>query len=218
MSTDRLSALLEAPGIERASRLITAPVPVLPALADVLPERGLRPGSVVSTGGVGATSLAMALVAEASKDSWTAVVGMPSVGLRAGAELGVDLDRVVVLGQAPGEQIADVLSAVIDAFDIVITRALAPRITRKITGRIRERDAVVVSVGDWGGSDLELRGTSMRWHGIDDGHGHLSARTIDVNITGRRGAARGRRATLWLPDPDGEVSLAHDTKVVSLAR
>src|SRR5690349_19397575 len=99
MSSDQLTALLEAPGIERASRLIAAPVPVLPALADVLPERGLRPGSVVSTGGIGATSLALALVAEASKDSWTAVVGMPSVGLCAGAELGVDLDRVVVVGQ-----------------------------------------------------------------------------------------------------------------------
>jgi hypothetical protein len=215
---DRLAALIaEAPGLARASHLNTARIPVLPAFADVLPERGLRPGSMVSVTGTGATSLALGLVAEASKTSWTACVGMPELGLAAGEELGVDLDHLVVVPD-PRDNWTDVLAALVDAFDIVLARPPQARVARKLSGRVRERDAVLVAIGDWPDSDIRLQGTSSRWHGIGAGHGHLAARTLDIVVTGRRAAARPRHAALWLPDVTGEIRVVNDASVTRLVR
>ncbi len=216
--TDRLATLIaEAPGLARASHLNTARIPVLPAFAEVLPEGGLRPGSMVSTTGVGATSLALGLIAEASKTSWTACVGLPWIGLAAGEELGVDLDHLVVVPD-PKNQWTDVLAALVDAFDLVLCQPPATRIARKLCGRVRERDAVLVAVGDWPDSDVSLHGTASTWHGIGAGHGHLAARTIDVAVTGRRAASRPRHMTLWLPDVESEIRVVGDATVTRLAR
>jgi hypothetical protein len=53
--------------------------PVLPAVREVLPQRTLVRGSIVSVAaGTGATSLAFALVAEATQQGhWVAFVGLP---------------------------------------------------------------------------------------------------------------------------------------------
>ena len=219
--TDRLAALIaEAPGLARASHLNAARIPVSPAFADVLPERGLRPGSTLSVGGVGATSIALGLVAEASKTSWTACVGMPELGLAAGEELGVDLDHLVVVPD-PKDQWTDILAALVDAFDIVLAHPPQARVAtraRKLSGRIRERDAVLVAIGAWPDSDIRLQGTSSRWHGIGAGYGHLAARTIDVVVTGRRAAAQPKTTTLWLPDVTGEIRVSNDASVTRLER
>ena len=217
--TDQLAALIaEAPGLARASHLNSARIPVLPAFEDVLPERGLRPGSTVQITGTGATSLALALIAEASTTSWTACVGMPELGLRAGAELGLDLDRLVVVGD-PREQWTDVLAALVDAFDVVLAHRRvfrATRSARRIAGRVRERDAVLVVVGEHKESDITIEGTSATWRGIGAGYGHLAARTVDITVSGRRAAARPRRTTIWLPDAGGEIRAAHDASVADL--
>src|SRR5207302_7365787 len=68
-------------------------LPVLPALAELLPEGGLRRGSTVTVLG-DATSLALALLAGPSQaGSWCAAVGLPSLGLVAAAEVGIVLER-----------------------------------------------------------------------------------------------------------------------------
>ena len=121
MTADRLSVLLaEAPGLERASRLAPPRLPVLPAFEEILPDAALRPGTTLSITGSASTSLALALLARASRESWTAAVGLPSLGLRAATELGVDLDHLVVVAE-PGKRSTDVLAAVVDAFDVVLT-------------------------------------------------------------------------------------------------
>ena len=79
---------------------------MLPPSRPLLPGGGLRRGATVSVtaaaGVGGATSLALALVAEASRaGSWVAAVGLPSLGLVAADELGVALERLVLVA-APG--------------------------------------------------------------------------------------------------------------------
>src|SRR5919106_1534888 len=102
--TDAVRALLAgSPALQRASRLAPTRLPVLPAFEDILPFGGLRPGTTIGVTGVGATSLALSLVARASRELWTAAVGLPSLGLRAAAELGVDLDHLVVVAE-PGKR------------------------------------------------------------------------------------------------------------------
>ena len=71
-------------------------LPVLPALADLLPD-GLRRGSSIGVSGPGSRSLVLALIAEAtSSGSWAAVVGDPDLGLVAAAEVGVALERLAM--------------------------------------------------------------------------------------------------------------------------
>jgi hypothetical protein len=113
-----------------------------------------------------------------------------------------------------------VLGALVDAFDIVVARPpkLPDRDTRKLSGRIREQASVLLVIGGWTEAELRLDGRSPRWHGIGSGHGHLAARTITVSVSGRGAAARGREATLWLPDEDGRVSMVSQASVTPLRR
>src|SRR5438552_3797818 len=120
MVIDRVRALLaEAPGLERASRLVSSRLPVHEAFEGVLQDGGLRPGSTVGVTGIGATSIALALVARASQEMWTAIVGFPALGLAAASELGVDLEHVVVVTD-PRRQWTSVLGALVDSFDVVL--------------------------------------------------------------------------------------------------
>lgn len=209
---DRVRALLaDSPDLERASDLAPTHLPVADAFTPLL--AGLRPGSVLGVTGIGATSLALALVARASTDSWTAVAGLPALSLVAASELGVAIDRVVVVPEAG----IDALAAVVDAFDLVVARpALSARDVRNLHARIRERDAVFVTIGPTVEADLRLQSASAEWHGIDGGHGYLRARKLTVTAVGRGSAAQTKRTTLWLPDDEGGVSSATD--VVSLRR
>ena len=191
-------------------------LPVLPALEDLLPGGGLRRGATVSVGAAagvgGATSLALALVAQASTaGSWVAAVGLPSLGLVAADELGVALERLVLVAAPERDAWGGVVAALVDGFDLVILPAgragVRPADARRLVARARERGTVLVQLGSgWPeGADLALQITRARWEGIDDGHGHLQARKVRVTRRGRGEAAPPRRADLWLPAADGGV-------------
>jgi hypothetical protein len=187
-------------------------LPVLSPLEGLLPEGGLRRGSVVGvTGPAGATSLALALVAGASvTGSWCAVVGVPSLGVAAAAELGLALERLALV-PFPAAQWATVTAALLDALDVVVVRParpVRPADARRLAARARERGSVLVPLAAgppaWPeGLDLRLRAVGATWHGLGSGHGHLRARRVEVVASGRGAAARERRVALWLPGPGG---------------
>src|SRR5690606_20324526 len=200
-------------------------VPVLPALEPLLPGAGLRRGSTVAVGArpgvTGATSLALALAAGASQaGSWVAAVGLGSLGLVAAAELGVALERLVLVAD-PGRDRAgwgSVVAALVDGFDVVLVatgRRAGGRLrtgdARRLVARVRERGAALVAVGgDLPGdrSPLRLTVTASAWAGRGEGWGHLQGRRVAVEVDGRGEASRVRRAELWLPGPDGAVAVA----------
>lgn len=191
-------------------------LPVLPALEELLPGAGLRRGSTVSVGAAagvgGATSLALALVAQASTSgSWVAAVGLPSLGLVAADELGVALERLVLVAAPERDAWGGVVAALVDGFDLVVLHAGRGGVragdARRLVARARERGTVLVQLGaGWPeGADVDLQITRARWEGIDDGHGHLQARKVRIARSGRGEAAQPRRADLWLPAADGSV-------------
>lgn len=195
-------------------------LPVAEALRPLFPGGGLRRGSVVAVGpdGAGAaTSLALATVAEASgQGSWVAVVGLPTLGLVAAAELGVALDRLAVVATPGRGRWADVVAALVDAVDLVVLgpARVRPGDARRLAARARERGAVLLPVGtEWPEApDLALRADAGRWEGIGTGYGHLRARRVRVGATGRRDAARPRSTEVWLPAEDGGVApVTHPT-------
>ena len=197
-------------------------LPVLDPFVPLLPDGGLRRGSVVTV--AGSTSLALALLSGASAaGSWCAAVGLPSLGVAAAAELGIALDRFpLVAAPVGGEEWAWATSALLDAVDVVVARPPGGRVrdatARRLAARARERSAVLLvllggtsggtATTEWPAADVRLAMVSADWEGVGRGHGCLRARRVEVVATGRAAASRPRRATLWLPGPDGGVSTA----------
>jgi len=186
-------------------------LPVLPALAPLLPGRGLHRGTTVTV--TGSTALALALVAGTSATgSWVAAVGLPDLGIVAAAETGVALERLALV-PAPGARAwPTVVAALLDAIDVVLVRSppgLSSALARRLAARARERGAVLIPLGPWPEpADLRLAVTASTWHGLGQGHGNLHARVAEVVATGRGAAARERRTLLWLPSSDGTVAPA----------
>jgi hypothetical protein len=191
-------------------------LPVLPALAGLLPGGSLQRGTTVGVVGEAATSLALALAAGPSAaGSWVAVVGLPTLGLAAAAEAGLALERVVLVREPSPSSWGSVVAALVGAFDVVLlapAHRVRPPDARRLAARARERGSVLVQIGGRGRSSLEcdvrLTAGRVRWQGLARGHGHLQARRVEVEATGRRRAARPRRADLWLFDDEGRVAMA----------
>lgn len=184
-------------------------LPLADALETLLPQ-GLRRGQVVSV--EGATSLMIALVAEASREgSWTAMIGMPSVGMVAAARCGVELARLALIPH-PGTQAPAVAGACIDGMDVVV---LGPRLAlsdadrRRLAARARERGAVLISAGPWVGAHVSLTVTESHWRGLGAGDGRLRARDMLVEVTSRAGG-RARRVALTL---DADATLGRRREV-----
>jgi hypothetical protein len=184
-------------------------LPVLPALAGLLPAGGLARGSVVTTGEFGLLSLALA--ASASADgAWCAVVGVPSAGVRAAAEAGLDPGRLVLVAD-PGRSWPQVVASLLDGFDIVL---LCPperppaQMQRKLEAAARRFGSVLLVAGDWPGAQARLQVADEEWIGIGAGHGRLRARKAQVIASGRGAGERLRSCWLWLPGPDGSVTAA----------
>ncbi|MDQ1402294.1 MAG: hypothetical protein QOG03_610 [Actinomycetota bacterium] len=178
-------------------------LPVVPELASLFPGRGVRRGSTVAiAAGTGATSLALAFLAgPSSAGSWCAAVGLPSLGLVAAAEAGIDLARLALVAW-PGNEWAAVAAAFVDSLDVVVVQppgSVKAGDARRLSARARERRAVLVPLGDWPQADVRLEVTRSRWEGLGAGHGHLTRRRLEVMSGGRGEAAGSRRARLWLP-------------------
>lgn len=190
-------------------------LPVPEPLGRLLPDGGLRRGSTVATGGAGAVSLGLALAGPVTTTgSWVAAVGLDHLGLLATAELGVDLERLLLVVDPGPQAWAATVASLLDAVDLVLVGApprLSVSVQRRLTSRARERGSVLLQVGGstsgWAHApDVVVAGSESRWMGLGPGHGRLQARRMEVAVTGRRGADRPRRASLWLPGPDGAIT------------
>jgi hypothetical protein len=184
-------------------------LPVLPALRGLLPSGGLPRGQVVTTGAWGLLCLALAAGASRS-GSWSALVGLPSLGVLAAADAGLDLSRVLLIPE-PGAGWPQVVASLLDGCDIVL---LSPpdrppaQLRRKLEAAARRHGSVLLVAGEWEGASARLRVVRHEWSGIGAGHGRLRARRVQVLADGRGAAARARSAWLWLPGPDGAVTAA----------
>src|SRR5689334_5480117 len=192
-----------------------AVLPVVAPLSDLLPAGGLRRGSTVAVAEApGATSLLLALLAEASAaGAWAGVVGRPDLGLVAAAEAGVRLDRLALVPH-PGSDLLAVAFALLDGLDVVVmagaTRSgIRAADRQRLAARARQRGAVLLPIGPWPGADVELGCTDAHWlgpgTGPDGGSGRLRARRVDVRARGRGIPPRGRSAEVMLPAPGGTI-------------
>ncbi len=159
------------------------------ALRSAFPT-GLRAGATYSA--TGSLTLALALLAEAcSQGAWSAVVGLPGLGLEMAARMGLELDRVLLV-PAPGEAWSTVVAALAEIVPLVLASParLAPAEASRLAARLRERGCTLLLTGpapDGLGSLATLHASPAGWRGLGEGHGCLLQRRIAVEVHQRAG-------------------------------
>jgi len=160
--------------------------PVSVALAELFPEGGLRRGVIYQCDS--SASVLWALLAEAtSQGVWCAVLGLPDMGVAAAEDMGVTLDRLVLVPQ-PGDQWLSVVGALSDVVGIVVlgpTPAPSQRMIETLLGRLRDREATLVVSSAWPRTEATITVTSHQWEGLGRGHGTLQQHRIGVTLRGR---------------------------------
>ena len=198
-------------------------LPVAPGFAELLGTPGLRRGStlaVAAEGARGTTAVALALLAAASSvGAWCGVVGLEDLGLVAADELGVALDRLVLVPR-PARRFSTVVAALLDGCDVVLAGGseLAPADLRRLSGRARERRAVLITLAGsraaalvgrpWsGGADVRLSVVGGEFAGLGSGSGRIRSHRVDLIATRHATTPREVQASLWLPPQPGDAPL-----------
>ena len=219
VASSRSGSVLDAGSVARAdlvrpiaqlARRAVPPLPVLPALATVLPQ-GLPRGRTVAV--TNSISLLLALLGGASATgSWCALVGLPPISAEAAAEYGIDLSRLAII-PAPGPSWLTAVGALLDAVDVVVVRPpdqVSDGDIRRLSARTRSREAVLVPYLTgrirWPRADCVLELDTGHWDGLGAGHGRLRGRRVTVRASGRGAAGRPRSASCWLPAVGGGIS------------
>jgi hypothetical protein len=207
-STDRAGRMAEIERLRARVERLQQPapgraLPTHPALAEVA---SLRAGGVYAVDGVPLALTALAGPSRAGE--WGAVVGVPDFGAEAAVELGVALERTILV-PTPGEHWLEATAALVDVAGLVVVRppsAVPARTAERIQARLRTRGAALVALcdlpgADWPRADLRLS-AEQRWHGVGQGEGRLRERSLRIR------AQRGRQGQRWaagLPDAAREV-------------
>lgn len=202
---------LETPGVEERV------FPLSEHVQTLFPEGGLRRGVVYQCDLV--MSLVWTLLAEASSQGvWCALVGIPDAGLAAAEDMGVTLDRLVLVPH-PGDQWLSVVSALSDVVGIVVlggVPAPSERTLSTLMGRLRERESTLLVGSSWPRQEAAISVSQHQWRGLGSGHGLLQTHRMSVTVTPRYG--HSSRSTDVLIDAHGFRSDSSHASVIDLAR
>jgi hypothetical protein len=183
----------------QSTRLDDDTFPILPMMRAVL-GRGLRRGAVYSI--TGSTSVALALVAEASQQGeWCGVLDVPDLGIEAAAGWGIDLGRLVWVAD-PGDRWMSTVGSLADVLGLVIVRAparVSPSDTSRLAARLRQTRSTVLVLGAWPQSECDIRVVSSSWTGLGAGDGHLAERHLELEVRQGQGTGAPRRSHLHVP-------------------
>ena len=191
-------------------QLLDVPEPLLP----LFPFGGLPKGFVVGFEGAGSWSIAMSMSAAATGyHGWVGVVGIEEFGLVAAAELGVDLNRVLMVESPGSSQLAPTMAALLEAVDVLIVnprRPIGAEPARRLKAKATEKGRLIFHLDgarQWPvAPDIVVSSIGQRWDGLDDGHGNLCRRHLDLVTQGRRSAARPRSVSVMAPGPHGGLA------------
>ena len=144
------------------------------ALEQLLPQ-GLPRGSVCCV--EGSTTVLLALAAQVTQqEGWTAFVGTTDINFVAAQDLGMKLERVIVVPE-PGGHVPEIMATLIDGMDLVVVGqqlGLTSRQQSRLTARARERGTTILVAGQWPGARLHLYGRAGQWQGANQGLGRLT--------------------------------------------
>ena len=188
----------------------------------LLPGGGIQRGWTTRVdGSASARALAWSLLGEATTGGrWVAAVNVPGISLAAASELGVAVERVLVVRNVSAEVWSSAVGALIGAVDAIVFGAPMHRVRpsdyRQMASRCRERGTVLMELApgpltpsrhrESQGQlqyDLSFHVEPSKWEGLGQGHGHLQSRVAKVSVAGRRAPGQGRHDHFELPGADG---------------
>lgn len=177
-------------------------LPTAAGLRHLLPTGALRAGASYSV--QGSTSLALALLSEASRSgAWCGIIGLPTFGAEAAARLGIALDRCALI-PTPEAHAIPLAASLSEVMSVLLLRSptdARPAEAERIAARLRDHGAALIVLGSWPRTDTTLKVTGSRWSGLSAGHGLLHTRELTVESRDRRGV---RHHTLHFID--GELT------------
>jgi hypothetical protein len=186
------------------------------SLDGLFPEGGLRRGATYEIDS--SSSLLWALLATPTTQGvWCAVVGMPDLGLAAAEDMGVNLDRLILV-PSPNAQWLSVVNTLIDVVGIVALGAIsAPsdRMLSTLSGRLREREATLMVRSRWPQTEARIAVVDRHWRGLGAGHGTLEEHCVRVAVTPKR-SQQTRQCDLII-DHSGARRMGVDATVTNIA-
>ena len=169
-------------------------LPVDEVFAPLMPDAGLQRGRVIGCSGVAAWSLALGVISRAvCTGSWVAFVGTPMVGLEAASELGVALERVVLVAVDGSSSVwAERVAAAADGFELIVTcpPVGAERVARRVRQRLQAHS----------GHPVELIETHVSWVLLSDGVD--TSGKVQASDVARLAASHGIRVHTIALGPD----------------
>lgn len=162
--------------------------PTLTGLEALFPHGGLRRGVIYDVSSH--QSLLWLLLAGVTQAGhYAAIVGLPHLGLRSAHDLGVDLDKLVLLPQ-PGPRWWSVTNTLADALSLVVLRpgSMLPSAHQRdrFAARLRERGSTLLVCGSWPGAEGTLLVDRAHWDGLGHGWGLLQRQTLHCRYQDRR--------------------------------
>lgn len=204
--------------VQRIAPIVLAGEQILPVpeiFHSLLPSGGLQRGWMTRVeGGSTARALAWALLGQVTTSGgWIAAVDVSGISLGAASEVGVAIERVLIVTSPNGAAWSATIGALIGSVDVIVFGAprhrVQPREYRRMASRCRERGTVLVELSS--GTEPQLQYDvsfsvePRRWHGLGQGFGRLQSRELDVSATGRRLPGGGRHGRYELPAVDGTL-------------
>lgn len=200
-------------------------VPVPEVFHEVLPRSGLQRGWATQVAGSPSGRVfAWALLSEVTRSGgWVAAVDVPGISLAAASEVGLSIERVLVISRVEAQNWADVMGALIGSVDVVMYASPQHRVQsstyRKLLSRCRERGTILMQLASDSRPavrppvevDVSFDVQSADWRGLGNGHGCLESRTVNVTVSGRRIPGQPRTGSFMVPDTDGSVRAVPDS-------
>lgn len=211
--------------VQRVAPVVLAAEHLLPVpevFHTVLPGGGLQRGWTTRVdGGSSARALAWALLSNiTTTGGWIATVDVPGISLSAAREVGVAIERVLVVTSPDPAAWSATIGALIGSVDVIVFAAPRHRVQpseyRRMSSRCRERGTVMLELASTGEGQLQydvaFTVNPVEWQGLGIGHGCLQSRGLDVSVSGRRTKGPARRARFELPSVDGRLRRIDPTR------
>ncbi len=203
----------------------------------LLPSGGLQRGWTTRVeGGSTARALAWALLGQVTTSGgWIAAVDVSGISLSAASEVGVAIERVLIVTSPNGAAWSATIGALIGSVDVIVfgspKHRVQPREYRRMASRCRERGTVLVELSSGAEPqlqyDVSFAVEPRHWQGLGQGFGRLQSRDVEVSASGRRLPGGVRRGRYELPSADGTLRFipsdvsgidAHDATITELHR
>ena len=222
-----LAGLFPGSGLPKGATVLLGPLAPEDALGSS--SASLVPRGLVGRVPGLTSLLLLLLAGTSSRGCWCAVVGLPELGLVAAAEMGVDLDRLVFVprpgSQGHWQSVVTTLLETVELVCLAPPTPVRPTDARRLSARARERRSTLLVFDSasppgaargilstpgaghagralplWPGPcDLRCAVRESSWSGLEPGHGLLSLRRLEAEVSGRGAASRPRRGRLRIP-------------------